>query len=248
MVDVHDLRGSLGPYKAAVAALVQHYGSASASLSRDHYAAMRAKAGITAPFRIPTVNPAPTEQVDASIGWATRDLWDSRLLKAPEEFDPTPILDAAQTKVGGAASKLALDAGRAETISATESDRTALAWARVARPDACWWCAMLATRGAVYTSAASAGRIKASDALRVAGMPARDAKGFVNRYHDHCHCTVEPVFTAYEPPAHIREWQALWEKTMSPNGPTGPDAVTGMDAMQAAWRDAYNAQLSDLPA
>lgn len=212
MVDVRDLRGSLDPYRAAVAVLVQHYGSASASLARDHYATMRAKAGVTAPFRIPTVDPAPVAQVDASVGWATSDLWDSRLLKPTEGFDPAPILEATQTKVEGAATKLALDTGRLEIIDATRSDRDARGWARVTKPGSCYFCAMLATRGAVYKS--------------------RTTASF--EPHDHCHCTVEPLFgSAYEAPAHVRQTKALYDRVTA--GVSGPEKAL-------TFRRAYEAQ------
>jgi hypothetical protein len=77
-------------------------------------------------------------------------------------------------------------------FAAIEADREALGWARVARPGACYWCAMQATRGAVFETEESASF----------------------KPHNDCHCTVEPLFGRhYEPPAHVRGWQALYKES-----------------------------------
>lgn len=64
------------------------------------------------------------------------------------------------------------------------------AWARVlSGAENCAFCVMLASRGPVYSSAAAAGRGKASDLL---GIP--EAKGWLNSYHPGCDCMVVPVY------------------------------------------------------
>lgn len=175
-----------------VAALIHQFSLASATLARREYAAQRLTAGVRAPFTVPLADPPSPEQVDRSLGWAMHDLADTATL----------------TKVEGAAQRLVLDTGRETVVDAVKADPRARAWAREARPDCCSFCAMLATRGAVYESSESAG----------------DA---TNRYHDHCHCQVVPVFGAYEPPAHVRQWQADWQRVT---------AGKGGDAALLAWR------------
>jgi len=76
---------------------------------------------------------------------------------------------------------------RAVNDTATELRRPR-AWARVLTgADNCPFCVMLASRGPIYGSAESAGRIPAS-------FKWVDAQGFVNSYHDNCDCLVVPVF------------------------------------------------------
>lgn len=62
-----------------------------------------------------------------------------------------------------------------------------LGWARVLTGnDNCSFCIMLASRGPVYESSAAAGRIKASSRWG-------DAKGYLNRYHTNCDCSIVMV-------------------------------------------------------
>lgn len=100
------------------------------------------------------------------------------------------IVAAARTNLTGAVEKLVLDVGRDTIINSVAADPKAKAWARVPEPGCCYFCAMLATRGAVYNE-----------------------ESVQFKTHDHCRCQPEPVFNAYEPTAQIREWQALWAET-----------------------------------
>lgn len=193
MVDVRDLKATLPPYKAALSALVGRFGSASASLAADHYQTVRLDAGVRTPFRLPAVGRPPSAKIDASLNWATGDLWDSRLLKPPEGFDPSSVTDAVQTKVEGSAQKTALDQGRELMASAAIEDRAARGWVRVARPNACPFCLLLATRGVVEGSTIY-----------------RSQQSADFQAHDNCHCTAEPVFGVYEAPHHVREAAALY--------------------------------------
>lgn len=101
-----------------------------------------------------------------------------------------PAVPQARAAVQAVADKLVLDTGRDTVIGAVKSDRKARGWVRVTRPGACSFCLLLATRGAVYKSE------------QTAGFEAHD--------HDHCH--PEPVFTAWEPSADMRHWQAVYRQ------------------------------------
>lgn len=72
-------------------------------------------------------------------------------------------------RLTGSYSRLALEGGRQTLIGS--SSRTALGWERVVSTKPCTFCAMLASRGAVYNDATV------------------DFKA-----HDHCSCSVRPVF------------------------------------------------------
>ena len=74
-----------------------------------------------------------------------------------------------------------------EGDDAQSTPQRGLGWARVLTgADNCSFCVMLASRGPVYESASAAGRVSASSRWG-------DAKGWVNRYHDHCDCAVVMV-------------------------------------------------------
>lgn len=120
-----------------------------------------------------------------------------------------PDIPAAQTNVAGAAEKLVLDVGRATILDTVQADPRARGWARITELAPCAFCALLAIRGAVYRTG------------KTGGFQA----------HDHCRCHAEPVFTAYEPPARVREWQQLYR-----------DTTTGGNAAKTRreWRRAFD--------
>lgn len=200
---------------AASVPLVQQFSMASRALTAEFYQGDRVAAGFTDPFQqIGTALPAP-EKVFEYVGWATKPLRDA----------PTPapeLLEPAKVNATAALQKLVADTGRRQMIDNTLQDRHAIGWAREARPTACWFCAMLATRGAVYHSAWAAGQ--------------RTFMGVdFNSYHRNCQCMVVPVFTTYTAPAHVQDWQQLWKDS------TGD--VRGKAKMRA-FRQAYESQHS----
>jgi hypothetical protein len=195
-VDPTRLKETLPPFEQQVYALVSRFSLVSAVLASRQYLAERAAAGVYSRFTPPLAPAPPEDQVMASLGWAVADLW-----KHPDQGQ------VALTNVDGAASRLVLNRGRETTLDAVLKDRQATGWAREARPNACSFCAMLATRGAVYKSARSAGE----------GHP----------YHNHCHCQVVPVFGVYEPTAQVRQWQADWSRVTA--------GLSG-HAARLAWR------------
>lgn len=89
-----------------------------------------------------------------------------------------------------------------------QSDRNSArprAWARrLTGNDNCGFCVMLASRGAVYGSAAAAG-----------GTPPRgfthDIDALLTKYHDHCDCEVVPVWTSKDWPGK-QQAEALYEE------------------------------------
>ncbi len=136
-------------------------------------------------------------------------------------ISPTVAKRKALVDVTGAASRHVLDGGRQLVTTATEMDELALGFARVTDDDPCAFCAMLASRGPVYKSRATAARTTSRSTKRGPG----------EKYHDHCGCSVEPAFTDdAEWPGRGREFEQMWEKYAK-----GPDQLK-------AFRKAYNAQ------
>ncbi|MFE3572387.1 hypothetical protein ACFXON_23480, partial [Bacillus subtilis] len=104
--------------------------------------------------------------------------------------------------------------------------------ARHARADACAFCALMASRGAVYTSEAAAERVvgrgkemsladrraRAAGHSRVNGHTAaggkrtRGTQALGDRYHDFCNCVAVEVRPGeeYDPPDYVRKWDEAY--------------------------------------
>src|SRR3569832_286571 len=193
------LEASIPEWIVAVRALVEQYGAASASLAADYYESERVAAAVTGRFTVPLVGPPSDEQVENSLRWATKDVWE-RDLDAPATTDAQrePLetrLEQAEKKAEAVAQKLVTDQGRGTVQEAVRQDRQATAWARSAALGACAFCKLLATRGVVYK---------------------RDTAGF--RAHDGCHCGVVPVFKGqrFELSDPAREWERIYRNYAAP--------------------------------
>ena len=214
LLDLHNLKETLPAFTAAVRAIVARYGSASAAAALDYYKAERITA--FAPGRSPSMlAPSPADAaIESAVQWATTDL-----------FGPvTEATSAAALKrLDEAVTQLVLNQGRDTIIGAVQQDKYARAWARVTLPGACSFCLMLASRGAVYKDARSAGR-GSNDLIRQNGraFAANNLTPSAFKVHDHCRCHVEPVFGVYEPTAAVRDAQALW--ATATKGRSGADA------------------------
>lgn len=130
-------------------------------------------------------------------------------------------LESAGRSASAAADMQAIRSGRAVLDGATRRDRAAVGWARVTDGDPCYFCAMLASRGAVYKSRASAGGT-VRDPVRP-NSPDR-----LQAYHPNCHCQVVPVFSRSDfwvPGS--RELSQEWERVTR--------GLSGQAALRA-WR------------
>lgn len=110
--------------------------------------------------------------------------------------------DNALAAVTGSASRHVLTGGREAMLTLVKADDRAIGWARVTDGDPCAFCAMLASRGPAYKSAASA----------------------EFQAHDQCACTAEAVFSRSAAwPGDARAYQRLWYA--STKGYNGQDAI-----------------------
>ena len=189
-------------FTAAVRAIVRRYGRASAAGALAYYQQERRAASV--PGRpVSKLAPTPADSViESAVSWATTDLYGPATPEA--ETKALQLLD-------GAVQNLVLNQGRDTIIGAVRQDKYAKGWARVTSPGACSFCIMLALRagaGFLYRS-------KQSADFRAHTPNANGSGGL-------CQCHAEPVFTAYEPSAHMRDMQQLW--TDSTKGRSGNDA------------------------
>lgn len=205
------LQHSVPDWIAAVEALVDEYGQTSVTLAADFYDAQRVEAGVPGEFTAPTPDAPPPEQVEASLRWATKDIW-PRDEAVATEVQLRPIeerLDAAEAKAEQVTQKLVADQGRETVRAAVRQDRQAVGYARAAALGACSFCRLMASRGMVYKSAGAAGR-DANDLF------SGDAS--VAKYHNDCHCAIIPVFRGqrFELSAHAKEWGRLYQEYAAP--------------------------------
>lgn len=162
-------------------ALVQAYGETASLLAANYYDELRTRASAPGSFSAQMVDPAPTEQVHGANRWAV---------------GPLVAADTAQAlaNVLQVAQRLTLQPGRLTIAHNAAADPARPGWARVPTgPKTCAFCLMLASRGAVYRNADTAGRM--------------------NHYHADCDCQPTPVFgndaypDGYDPDALYRRYQ-----------------------------------------
>ena len=187
-----------GRYGQVLAALVQDFSYGSISVAADYFTEARDVAGVAKPFSPTLTEPWSLGSVEAYIH--------TSLDEYAKELDGALTEAAAKVQAEGVAKTLTLDAGRHQLLTSAAADPVRPRWARVARPDACSFCLMLATRGAVY-------RTESTAEFR-AHMPFNGRGGV-------CHCSIEMVFDArdYEPPDYIAEKKSLWAETSIPGDP-----------------------------
>lgn len=109
-----------------------------------------------------------------------------RLMPAP----PDLAMDKAFVAHAGAAVKVSLGGGRDQVIDTVAADVKALGWARFLEQGACYFCAMVASQGAVFKEHSW----DASDKKFTGhgGSLLEDSK--TARAHDNCKCTLRPVY------------------------------------------------------
>lgn len=207
LFDPHDLRGSSQRLAVAVEAITSRYGRASSAAALTHFRNERRAQNVTAPIprlSVPNV-PTPAE-IEAVVDKALRPLYGP---STPE------IEQRAQDALASEVEQMVLDQGRKTIIDAVQGDREARAWARVTEPGACSFCRLLATRGAVYKTEATAN-------FRAHVKKPNGSGGT-------CRCGVEPAFGKYEMTAQARQDLADYQRLADEYGHSGRD-------IEIAWR------------
>jgi len=199
LLDLERVRETFPDYFRAVKAIVTNGRRRSAALAAAYYRALRDAEGIRGEVRvIQAVAEIPDAQLAASL-MATGP----RYYEYASRVGNPRAAEIALEKSGSAVTRHTLNGGR-ETITQTGlADPAAEGFARVTDGDPCAFCAMLASRGAVYKSEATANF----------------------KPHDRCGCQPEPVFDVqrYKMTPHMRELNALWVSSTA--GKSGKDAV-----------------------
>lgn len=106
---------------------------------------------------------------------------------AGQGMSPEQASRVALVRLSGSAGRLSLLGGRQTIAQTVEGSDKIVGWRRVIGAGACYFCAMLASRGAVY-----------KDEQRATF---RGTSG--HKYHDHCHCLPEPLYQHEQEPAEV---------------------------------------------
>lgn len=175
----------------AVADVVTVYGSEVISVTAADLEAARPTPG---PLVLPEpMNPA---QVEGVVGWA---------------LSRTDV----QSALAGSVLRLVQNTGRDTVRRSAEAARTR--YYRKPNPNACEFCLMLGSRGAVYTSSKRA--------------------GVGNSFHDHCRCRVVELHGAL--PKLNRDLSDLW-------GDVTADPADGLSA-RGAWKSYWAEKRKSVP-
>lgn len=146
-----------------VPVLVAQFGDVAATVAADWYDDLRADAGVAGRFSATLASNTPAEQVESQVRFGAQHLFAS---------DPNQSLAFLLAVVG----KYALKPGRDTITRSAQRDPAKPRWARVpSSRSPCAFCRLLASRGAVYGSKASAGDMHV--------------------YHGRCHCVPTPIWT-----------------------------------------------------
>lgn len=134
--------------------------------------------------------------------------------------------DESFVEAAGAATRHVLTGGRQSLLTLVEGDMKAIGWIRVTDGDPCSFCAMLASRGAVYKQAS----FSQSD-------PRFEGPGEF-KVHDSCACTMEVVYSRQAAwPGRGDEFYRLWRDNIR-------GKYSGKDARNA-WRRLYEQRQRD---
>jgi hypothetical protein len=208
LLDPENLTASFNAVERGLVALVERYSSAAISVAADHYDDLRAEFVAGAAFSAAVIDPPSTEAIRDAVDLIVTPKLD-QTLTVP---DPLYLAEITTQVIHGAdvaAQGLVADSASDEIFEAISRDRRAKGWARVTRPGACYFCRLLATRGAVY-------RTQKSASFR-AHVP-KDGRGGV------CRCQVEPLFGKYyEMTARARADLETYERVKE--GLSGADVV-----------------------
>ena len=190
IVQVTDLEHTIGEWANAAAVFTYEGREESAEAAVRYLAEFRAAEGVVGTITVLTGDGPPHEVFVRNLrGAALSGIIRARRRGATIEA----AARAGFTRSAGTASNLVLGGGREVLAEAVDGDDQAIGWIRVTSGKACSWCAMLSSRGPVYTS----------------------ARSFAS--HDHCNCSIEPVYrpeVADDPdlwPGQAGEYRRIWD-------------------------------------
>lgn len=188
---IEDVLALRGPLAELLTELVHDFGPMAASLGADWYDDLRAAADVPGSFEATLPSLLPDDRIESSAQWAAAAAWTDadKALR-----DASAVLDRALA-----------DQDRSAVEHNIGRDPAAPRYARYASANACAFCALNATRGAVFRSEDTA----------------------ATKYHDHCRCVAVPVWSPsdYEEAPYVAGWRDAYYDATKAAG-RGADAST----------------------
>lgn len=160
----------------------------------------------------------PDARIDKTVDWAVNARTTKRV---PGDLPPRGPVDAKVAvpndvilgRVSGSSQRMINDASRTTVVRNAEQE--GVKWARLAAPDACAFCKVMALRGAVYNSygvtedrpGMAAASVHRTVVVGRNGV-ARGKRKIGESYHDCCRCVAVPVRKGAEwkPPDYVADW------------------------------------------
>jgi hypothetical protein len=151
----------------------------------------------------PTMVSLPAEQVAASLRVTGPVAFKTHMRATGSDM---ASLRTMETTLAGSAERLALEGERRTFDETFEQSTTIVGYRRVARPGACAFCLMLASRGAVYRRESSAERV-----VGHAGRT-RGSRAIGESYHDGCRCFAAPLYDHEDEPEDVLALRERWNE------------------------------------
>ena len=120
-------------------------------------------------------------------------------------YSPTEAHRYAHSRILGLGRKHAMDGGRGLIDATSSQDRRSIGYRRVTGPDPCTFCAMLASRGAMFGSQRQHSVYRSEETALIRSY---DGK----KYHLHCNCTAEIVYGDWQPTGREQEYVDAYER------------------------------------
>lgn len=200
---------SFGALVVATLVLIRAYHRVSSVLAASYFDTFR-RAEDPGGFARPVLAaPVDVENVVAGLQLTGRVMTRKALARG---VAPQAARETAFVRASGAVTRHVLQGGRDTLVQSVGEDPRASKWARVTTGTPCAFCAMLASRGAVFLGENTA-EFEA---------------------HDHCSCTAEPHYEGSALPPDSQRWRDLYNKAQR-------DARRDGDLERGTSNDALNA-------
>jgi hypothetical protein len=186
---------SWGSIRDIITSLISKFYQASASDSARFYGLMRAISGL--PYVQASIPKLPPQELLKVVDSQALGTFFHQIKTVDEHM----AVQASGRAIEAASSRLALKGGRQAIVDAVHVDPMAVGWERIVSPGSCAFCAMLASRGAVYKTQHNA-----------------DFQA-----HDHCHCTAQPIFEGQASSESNRQLSSEWQRVTQ--GKSGKQAI-----------------------
>lgn len=185
LYDIHDPAGTWERFEQILLAIIDSQGPVSAAMSASYFRAYRHAEGAAGTALPVVASTAPAEEIIRSLRYVG--------LVNTQKLIDAKVPDAAArtfTNVAGDTSRFVMNTGRDTITGSVDADPRALGWARVTDGNPCSFCRMLASRGPVYGSEATA----------------------AGKWHNRCGCTAEPTYHSDAPwPGRAAEFKQQWD-------------------------------------